>query len=113
MPITRIIVFRIRRTGGTFGTILTGNLPDSLNHYGYVVGIYLRLFRRYVFHGEQRSYTCVAPAGFPGATFPFARASMKFADGRRLLRHTRNPPSRSHTFSRAIPVTIRARFPGR
>jgi hypothetical protein len=87
VPITRIIVFHIRRTAGTFGTILTGRLPDSLNHYGYVVGIYLKLFRRYAFHGEQRSYisaACDAPAGFPGATFPFARASMKFADGRRL-----------------------------
>jgi hypothetical protein len=87
VPITRIIVFRIRRTGGTFGTVLTGRLPDSLNHYGYVVGIYLKLFRRYSFHDEQRSYisaACDAPAGFPGATFPFARASMKFADGRRL-----------------------------
>ncbi len=87
VPITRIIVFHIRRTGGTFGTVLTGRLPDSLNHYGYVVGIYLKLFRRYVFHGEQRSYisaACDAPAGFGIATFPFARASMKFADGRRL-----------------------------
>jgi hypothetical protein len=87
VPITRIIVFHIRRTAGTFGTILTGNLPDSLNHYGYVVGIYLKLFRRYTYQGEQRSYisaACDAPAGFGIATFPFARASMKFADGRRL-----------------------------
>jgi hypothetical protein len=87
VPITRIVVFRIRRTGGTFGTILTGRLPDSLNHYGYVVGLYLKLFRRYVFNGRQHSYisaACAAPAGFGIATFPFARASMKFADGRRL-----------------------------
>jgi hypothetical protein len=87
VPITRIIVFHIHRTTGTFGTILTGNLPDSLNHYGYVVGIYLKLFRRYAYQGEQRSYisaACAAPAGFGIATFPFARASMKFADGRRL-----------------------------
>jgi hypothetical protein len=87
VPISRIIVFRINRTGGTFGTVLTGNLSDAVNHYGYVTGIYLRLFRRYVFHGEQRSYisaACAAPAGFGIATFPFARASMKFADGRRL-----------------------------
>jgi hypothetical protein len=87
VPITRIIVFHIRRTGGTFGTILTGRLPDSLNHYGYVVGIYLKLFRRYVFHGERRSYisaACDAPAGFGAASFPFARAAMRFADGRHL-----------------------------
>jgi hypothetical protein len=87
VPITRIIVFHIHRQAGTFGTFLTGNLPDSLNHYGYVVGIYLKLFRRYVFHGERRSYisaACAAPAGFSGATFPFALAAMKFADGRQL-----------------------------
>jgi hypothetical protein len=87
VPITRIIVFHIHRTAGTFGTILTGNLPDSLNHYGYVVGIYLKLFRRYTYTGEQRSYisaACAAPSGFGIATFPFARAAMKFADGRRL-----------------------------
>lgn len=87
VPITRVIVFHIRRAGGTFGTILTGHLPDSLNHYGYVVGIYLKLFRRYMFNGERRSYisaACAAPPGFGVASFPFARASMRFADGRRL-----------------------------
>lgn len=87
VPITRVIVFHIHRTAGTFGTILTGNLPESLNHYGYVVGIYLKLFRRYTYEGEQLSYisaACAAPTGFGIATFPFARASMKFGDGRRL-----------------------------
>lgn len=87
VPITRIIVFRIRRTGGTFGTVLTGTLPDAVNHYGYVVGISLRLFRRFDVDGQQRSYlsaACAAPAGFPSAVFPFARASMSFAGGRTL-----------------------------
>lgn len=86
-PISRIIVFHIRRTGGTFGTILTGSLPDAVNHYGYVVGIALRLFRRFGFHGQQRSYlsaACAAPVGFPRAVFPFARAAMTFADGHTL-----------------------------
>ncbi|HEY6550498.1 MAG TPA: hypothetical protein VIY71_04790 [Solirubrobacterales bacterium] len=87
VPISRIIVFRIHRRGGTFGTVLTGTLPDAVNHYGYVVGISLRLFRRFDFHGQSRSYlsaACAAPAGFPSAVFPFARASMSFADGRTL-----------------------------
>jgi len=87
VPISRIIVFRIRHTGGTFGTVLTGSLPDAVNHYGYVVGVALRLFRRFDYHGRQRSYlsaACAAPAGFPSAVFPFARASMSFADGRTL-----------------------------
>jgi hypothetical protein len=87
VPISRIIVFPIRRSSGTFGTVLTGLLPDSVNHYGYVTRISLRLFRRFRFHGQPRSYlsaACAAPAGFPGAVFPFARASMGFADGRTL-----------------------------
>jgi hypothetical protein len=87
VPISRIIVFRIHRSGGTFGTILTGTLPDAVNHYGYVVGISLRLFRRFDFHGQQRSYlsaACAAPLGFPSAVFPFARAAMSFANGRTL-----------------------------
>jgi hypothetical protein len=87
IPISRIIVFRIDRTGGTFGTVLTGTLPDAVNHYGFVAGISLHLFRRFEFHGRQRSYlsaACEAPPGFPIAVFPFARASMSFADGRTL-----------------------------
>jgi hypothetical protein len=87
VPITRIIVFHIRRIGGTFGTIITGALPMSTNRYGYVQGIALRLHRRYAYRGQERSYlsaACAAPAGFPSALFPFARASMAFADGRTL-----------------------------
>jgi hypothetical protein len=87
VPIIRIVVFHIRRTGGTFGTTLSGELPTSVNRYGYVQGIYLRLFRRFVVDGQQRSYlsaSCDAPVGFSGAVFPFARASMTFEDGRTL-----------------------------
>jgi hypothetical protein len=88
VTIIRLIVFHIHRLdSGPFGTVLTGNLPDAVNHYGYVVGIYLRLFRRFRVEGEQRSYmsaACAAPPGFPGAVFPFARAAMTFEDGRKL-----------------------------
>lgn len=87
VPITRLIVFNIRRTGGTYGTVLTGNLPTSVNRYGYVKRLSLTLYRRYTYRGQARSYlsaACPAPSGFPGATFAFARASMGFADGRTL-----------------------------
>lgn len=87
VPMNQIIVFHLRRSSGTFGTILTGQLPDSLNPHGYVAAIHLKLFRRYVFRGQHRSYisaACAAPAGFPSAVFPFARASMGFANGRSL-----------------------------
>ena len=87
VPMNQVIVFRIRRKAGTFGTVLTGRLSDSLNPHGYVASIDLRLFRVYAFHGQRRSYisaACAAPAGFGVASFPFARTSMAFADGRTL-----------------------------
>lgn len=87
VPISRIIIFHIRRTKGTFGTVITGALPPSINRYGYVKGIDLSLHRVYDFRGETRGYisaACAAPPGFDGASFSFARASMTFADGRRL-----------------------------
>ncbi len=87
VPITRIIVFSIRETGGTYGTVLTGALPATLNRWGYLRRISLTLHRNYTYRGQPRSYltaACNAPAGFPGAVFPFAQASMSFADGRTL-----------------------------
>lgn len=101
VPITRIIVFHIRRTPGTFGTVLTGALPISVNRYGYVETIALSLFRRYTFRGRARSYisaACDAPAGFFSAFFPFARTSMTFEDGRTL----------SSTLTRSCAVNRRA-----
>jgi len=86
-PTTRIVSFEIQRRGGTFGTVISGELPESLNHNGYLKSIFLQLERRYLFHGRQRSYlsaACAAPAGFTAATFPFAKASMSFDDGRTL-----------------------------
>jgi hypothetical protein len=86
-PITRVIVFHIHEGPGTYGTVLDGALPPSLNRYGYVKRIALSLHRDFTYRGRPRSYlsaACDAPAGFPGAVFPFARASMTFADGRTL-----------------------------
>ncbi|HUC07440.1 MAG TPA: hypothetical protein VMR96_05065 [Solirubrobacterales bacterium] len=87
VPITRIIVFHIHRTGGTYGTVISGALPVTVNRYGFVVGIALRLHRTYTYRGQRRSYlsaACAAPSGFNAALFPFARASMTFADSRTL-----------------------------
>lgn len=87
VPITRIIVFHIRESGGTYGTVLTGELPATVNRWGYLNRISLSLHRNFVYRGRPRSYlsaACDAPAGFAGAVFPFAHASMTFADGRTL-----------------------------
>jgi hypothetical protein len=84
---TRIITFRIERKGGAYGTVLTGALPSELNRYGFVKNIRLKLHRNYRFEGRRHSYLsagCPAPKGFPGAIFPFARATMSFSDGQAL-----------------------------
>lgn len=81
------IVFSIKRTAGTFGTVISGRLPASVNRSGYLESIFLQLERRYSYRGRQRSYLsagCAAPAGTTLAVFPFARASMSFDDGRTL-----------------------------
>lgn len=87
VPTTRIFFFRIHRRRGTFGTTLTASLPPSINRYGYLKRISLNLFRVFHYRGRAHSYlsaACAAPAGFPGAVFPFARAAMAFEDGRKL-----------------------------
>jgi hypothetical protein len=87
IPITRILVFRIHNTNGVYGTVLSAELPASVNPYGYLKRIELNLYRRFTVHGLLRSYlsaACAAPPGFPGAVFSFANASLGFADGRTL-----------------------------
>lgn len=86
-PATRIVVFRIRRSKGTFGTVLSAYLPPSLNRNGYLKEISLNLHRVYEYRGRKRSYLgaeCAAPAPLTIGIFPFARVSMGFADGRKL-----------------------------
>jgi hypothetical protein len=83
-----VIVFAIKKVAkGTYGTALTAPLPPSLRSWGNLTGIDLTLSRHYSYHGKSHSYLsagCPAPKGFPGATFPFARASYEFAEGTRL-----------------------------
>lgn len=86
-PIARLVTFEVKRKTGTFGTVVSGEFPPSLNRNGYLTSIFLTLERRYSFHGKERSYlsaACSAPRGFTKAVFPFARASMSFDDGRTL-----------------------------
>jgi hypothetical protein len=86
-PNTRIIVFRIRKSAGTFGTVLSATLPSSLIGHGYLKRIILDLRREFVYRGRTRSYlsaACAAPAGVDIGVFPFVRVGMAFDDGRKL-----------------------------
>lgn len=80
-PTSVTLPFTITRSGGTFATKLSASLPQVTSEWGYVTGLSLDLNRRYSYRGEARSYLsagCPAPKGFPGAAFPFARASFGF-----------------------------------
>jgi hypothetical protein len=84
---SRIIIFHIRRSTGTYGTVLTATVPETPNQREQLTHIHLNLHRDFTYLGRRRSYlsaSCPAPEGFPGATFPFARAEIGFADGRTL-----------------------------
>jgi hypothetical protein len=87
LPLTYVIVFEIIKTKGTFGTRLTGTLPPIASEYGYISAFDMSLSRRYMYGGKELSYAeagCPAPKGFPGASFPLAKASYEFAGGQKL-----------------------------
>ncbi|HEX5990565.1 MAG TPA: hypothetical protein VFY75_10180 [Solirubrobacterales bacterium] len=86
-PNSRTFVFHIRRSRGTFGTVLTAALPKYQNESGYLRRIVLNLRRDYVYRGRKHSYlsaSCGAPPGATIGIFPFVRVGMTFADGRKL-----------------------------
>src|SRR5215213_3662866 len=86
-PNSRIFVFHIHNSSGTYGTVLTASLPASLNRNGYLKRIVLNLKRNFTYQGHKRSYltaACGAPEGLTVGVFPFVRVGMTFADGRKL-----------------------------
>jgi hypothetical protein len=87
LPLTYVIGFEVKKARGTFGTSLVGTLPPIASEYGYISSFSLSLGRSYSFKGQKRSFasaSCPAPAGFPGASFPFAKASYEFEGGTTL-----------------------------
>jgi hypothetical protein len=85
VPTSLTLPFAIAKAAGTFGTVLTAKLP--LSGGSYVTGFELSLHRLYSHRGKRHSYAnagCPAPKGFPGAAFPFARATYGFSGGRAL-----------------------------
>jgi len=87
LPLTYVIVFEVKKTKGTYGTELDGTLPQIASEYGYISAFDLSLGRSYPYKGQKLAYasaSCPAPKGFPGASFPFAKASYVFAGGQTL-----------------------------
>jgi hypothetical protein len=83
-PASYTLAFVISKTKGTFGTTLKATLPPVVPGAGYVTAIYLKLGKSFSVGGKKHSYfsaSCPAPKGFPGASFPFAKASVGFQGG--------------------------------
>lgn len=87
IALTFVLTFSVQRIPGTYGTRLVAVVPKQTRRIAHVTSFSLRLSRRYEFDGRPHSYLsagCPAPAGFPGTTFPLARASYTFDGGTRV-----------------------------
>ena len=83
-----LITFQIKSaSGGTYGTVLTADMREALGTQKNLTGIEMTLNRRYSYKGVRRSYVsagCPAPKGISKVSYPLARTSFSFADGRQL-----------------------------
>ena len=83
-----VITFDIKSGGkGTYGTVLVADMKKALGTQKNLTGIEMTLNRRYSYRGKRRSYVsagCPAPQGVNLVSFPLARTSFSFADGRTL-----------------------------
>lgn len=87
VPTSYTLPLRIKKTKGTFGTVLRADLPQVTSDIAFVTGIELKLNRTFRRHGKRQGYVssgCPAPRGFSGASFPLARATFAFAGGLKL-----------------------------
>ncbi len=87
VKVTLVIPLKIERGSGSFGTVLSTRVPKLAGGIGSITELQLRIGRRYSYRGVAHSYlsaACAAPEGFPGATFPFARAAFSFPGGRTM-----------------------------
>lgn len=81
VPLSYTLLLRMTPAKGTWGTVLSASLPAVTSDVAYITGISLTLNRRFTVAGRTHGYLsagCPAPKGFPGATFPLAKASFSF-----------------------------------
>lgn len=86
-PSAFVLTFKIVQRKGTFGTLIKTSLPKAARKWAYVTHFDMKLRRIYTYRGVKRSFIsagCPAPAGFPGAVYPFAQANFGFAGGKQV-----------------------------
>ncbi|MBW8060791.1 MAG: hypothetical protein FVQ78_10875 [Solirubrobacterales bacterium] len=87
-PSAFVLTFKVLKRKGTFGTVIRTTLPKAARKWAYVTHFEMKLRRTYIYRSKRRSYLsagCAAPAGFPGAVYPFARAKFGFAGGKNVV----------------------------
>ena len=90
VPTSEVLPMTFSRRGqGNFGPIVSVEMPDIGNDWGYVNGFDLTLKRRYRYRGQALSVisaSCPAPADLDEVPFKAARGVFELADGSTLTR---------------------------
>jgi hypothetical protein len=90
VPTSEVLLMSFKRRGqGSFGPIVSVEMPNIGNEWGFVNGFDLTLKRRYRFRGREMSVvsaSCPAPAGIREAPFKAARGIYQLGDGTTLTR---------------------------
>jgi hypothetical protein len=90
VPTSEVLPMTFSRRGqGSFGPIVSVEMPNIGNDWGYVNGFDLTLKRRYRYRGHELSVisaTCPAPAGVGEVPFKAARGVFELGDGSTLTR---------------------------
>lgn len=79
-----ILTFTVKKHPGVYGNVIETELPKYAEGWAYLTQFEMNLGRTYTYRGKKRSYVsaaCAAPKGFPGAVFPFGKASYLFGTG--------------------------------
>jgi hypothetical protein len=87
LSLTYVIIFVIKKTGGTYGSSLVAEVPSIASGNGYISAFDLSLKRQYSFKGQKRSYvsaSCPLPNGVNIASFDFAKSTYVFEDGTKV-----------------------------
>jgi hypothetical protein len=86
-PTAFTIPFTVHRRSGSFSTALVALIRRSVGPWPRVANFWIRVSRRFTYHGERRSYlsaSCPIPKRFTAGFLSFARATYSFADGREV-----------------------------
>lgn len=82
-----VLTFKLSKKRGRFGTVMTTILPRKAWGWAYLTQFSMTLHRVWKAGGKTHSLVsaaCAAPAGFPGAVFPFAKATYGFDNGQKI-----------------------------